>query len=787
MKRTVGIGLLVLLALLLLLLEPWGPSSPAGPEAPREPDASPPDPGLPGGPPEVLKPGEDGPPAGGQAAIPPFVFRVTDVTSGDPVEGVRIEPEGDPDPDEGPAPLRGEPATTGEDGRGEFVVDHPGFSCVSYRAGKPGWLLARGLADRGETTEIRLTRGAPISGRVTHAIGGAPVEGAVVRAFARMDRWFETCRPAVTDREGAFLLDAVPPGRKVLLVARAEGLVPARAEGSFPKEGGSVEIRVGGGGVLEGRVTRPDGSPGAGTEVWLVRPGLPLPPRRSDGHWLAGSQLERLIRFLHPQVTTDEGGGFRFEGVPIGKDRIAVARLSEHREAESEPARFERDGEALVRDIRIPEPAQVTITVLDDRGGIVQHPQVDFRSPRVWFDVRSAGFPLEDGRQYLPDVAPGDWKLRAWIRGADAIDKEVTLAPGEHAEIEFRAPRSPTVEGIVVDPAGDPVWGAEVTATAPPWVSGGTDEEGRFRLTGLVDEPTDIEVRPGHLFGRRGKRPLAPSLVRSVRPGSAPLRIVLPYGGFLTGRIPGFEPGTQFRLEVFSRKVSSGGGIRIDESGGFKTEAPAPGDQFLVKISHGGEPPNYAGCAALKPGEDRDLGEIRFDGTRRLEGRVVGPDGAPIEGAEVRLVERWLDITARTDEEGRFRFRDMPVRPIWALVKAKGLAWHFVVFDPPGEGPEPVVRMTRGGLLRGKVESADGTPVAKGEYLGSWLVTHPLDENLDELRIYFAFGDGAFSHRLQPGRYRFAVWDEDHTGRAETEFEIGEGGEVARTFRLVPD
>ena len=134
MKRTAGIGLLVLLALLLLLLEPWGPSSPAGPEAPREPDASPPDPGLPGGPPEVLESGEDGPPAGGQVAIPPFVFRVTDVTSGAPVEGVRIEPEGDPEED--PHPLRGEPATTDAEGRGEFVVDHTGCGCVSYRAVK---------------------------------------------------------------------------------------------------------------------------------------------------------------------------------------------------------------------------------------------------------------------------------------------------------------------------------------------------------------------------------------------------------------------------------------------------------------------------------------------------------------------------------------------------------------------------------------------------------------------------------------------------------------------------
>jgi hypothetical protein len=696
------------------------------------------------------------------------------------VEGARIEPVGSFG--EEPPALRSGPGITDASGETSFVLDHGGRACTHYVASRPGWLLARGLADRGSTTVLRLRRGIPVSGRVVRAGTAAPVRGAVVRAWVAKDAE-ETCLPATTDEEGRFTLGAVPPGERVAVVAKTPGLFAVRVLGTFEESPESLELVVGGGGTVEGRVIGPAGDPRAGVTVWLLKPGFPIPPRRQGGHWVVEGGYRHYLDFVLARVVTDKHGTFRFDGVPVGMDRIAVAKLSENTEIESEIVRLEQNGETVRCDVLLPRLAQVTVEVRGDAGEILRRVQVDFVRPRLWFDGRNQGAPDEEGRLVVPDVPPGDWLVRAWIPGAEAVEHEVRLVPGEARTLVFAPEEGAVLEGVVVDPAGKPVAFANLWIRKPHRTTH-ADASGRFRITGLPGgDPLALSVGPGFAPRDEMERPLAPVDLEGVRAGRKPLRIVLPFGGRVRGRIPGIAPGTDLRCRLYSRHISASGSIRIGGEGRFVRDAPRPGVPFLLRIDAAGHAPLIVECGPLETGEDLDLGELTLDAGHVLAGRVLGPDAEPVSGAEVKLVERWLDTSAVTGADGRFRLERLPARPIWARVVARGHPAWFVVFDPPDRAPEAVVRLSRGGSLSLEVRGADGAPAASGTLGIARDLEHPLDADLDDLHDYMRLTSGGKRHlRLQPGRYRLRAHSEDDAQGATTTVEIGEGQE--RTLRI---
>ncbi len=80
---------------------------------------------------------------------------------------------------------------------------------------------------------------------------------------------------------------------------------------------------------------------------------------------------------------------------------------------------------------------------------------------------------------------------------------------------------------------------------------------------------------------------------------------------------------------------------------------------------------------------------VRFGGMRPLQGRVLGPGRIPIMAASVTVAS--LQITTRTDYDGRFRFAAVPQDPPVTLlqVNARGreISWPI----PPGAGHEPLL------------------------------------------------------------------------------------------------
>jgi hypothetical protein len=76
----------------------------------------------------------------------------------------------------------------------------------------------------------------------------------------------------------------------------------------------------------------------------------------------------------------------------------------------------------------------------------------------------------------------------------------------------------------------------------------------------------------------------------------------------------------------------------------------------------------------------------------RLFGRVLGPEDTPVMGASVEIAA--LQISTRTDAQGRFSFRSVPGGDGGSelRVRARGQERSVTVEDPTSEASPVVIR-----------------------------------------------------------------------------------------------
>lgn len=708
--------------------------------------------------------------------IPPFRIRAVTEDGGAVLEGVDIVLDY----------ARDGPHVTGPDGEIAIVLPKAGLTAASFQASKPGFLRAGGHASRGELNVVRMRTGVRVSGRVLHAAGDAPVEGAVVRTWTAEIR-SETCGASTTDATGAFTLDGVAVRERVWIVARASGLHAVAERRTFTEDEHDLVLRVGRGGTLEGVVRRDDGSAATGIEVWLVRPGMPLPPRREERMWFLGGAHEELRRYYYPAVETNAEGRYAFRGVPLGEDRLPVARISENADVQAEPVRFERDGETLRRDIELPALASLTVKVLDADGSVLPQVQVDFTSPRIWFDLRQVGRANDDGSRTVAGLVPGIWALKAWIPAGEPLEQEVVLDAGADTTVVLEARSGLVLEGQVVDVRGQAVAYAHVSFAGPPYRHATADKAGRFRLTGLRDVEGTLEVEPGfrsEMEGEARERPLGVTRLRDVRPGGDRLRVVLPDGGWLSGRVRGVAAGTELEEGLYSQAVTGRSNCILSESGAFRKEAPRHGVPFVIRFEHSDGRFALVRVAALDAGADHDLGPIVLGPGSTFEGRVLNASGSGVENARVRLVERWTKRDLRTGAGGTYRLERLPLFPVWLRVDAKGFPPAFRVLDPRASGAQDI-RLSRGGHLELHVLDADGAPLGEGTFSIIWDVTSEYDADLDDLHdLYRLETDGPTRLRREAGTYRMRVANEASNQIANATAEIRDGETTRVDVRL---
>lgn len=314
-------------------------------------------------------------------------------------------------------------------------------------------------------------------------------------------------------------------------------------------------------------------------------------------------------------------------------------------------------------------------------------------------------------------------------------------AVGFAAVARGQQPEANTIVGRVTDLTGKPIAGAKVfvweaTERAPLTVATTAENDGSFRLGPGPAKPSNDLFVEAEGFARL-RVASVPSYSRCAADVGT---LALESGTRLRGRVtdelgkplPAVPIEILTWLQVTSGCISQDGplrSLRSDVDGSFTTPALGPGDHRLCFAVEGRI---RVECQqSLAPGDGgRDLGTIALVPDTPIRGRVVGPGGKPVTGAQVYCDYDYAHA-AKTDADGRFELRGHPAaaKQVWA--SASGFVrgqWAL-----PADHTKVTIELQAAHQIRGRVvDAATGAPVRIGEVWVSHVVRH-LDGGIDFL------------------------------------------------------
>jgi hypothetical protein len=201
------------------------------------------------------------------------------------------------------------------------------------------------------------------------------------------------------------------------------------------------------------------------------------------------------------------------------------------------------------------------------------------------------------------------------------------------SEITLTLDLTLTIAGVVVDAAGQPIEGAQVSATQSGRDAGFrgfggnreiTDGSGRFKITGLAAGPYFVRASRSALpIGGRGR---ARDGIEADA-GKQDVKIVLPAEGAVRGKVA-FADGSP--PAVFTASV---GTVEASFAGGeLSLQAIAPGD-YQLRV-RGPMFDTRVVDITVEPAKTTDVGTVTVAAGRQLAGVVVS-GGQPVPGATV--------------------------------------------------------------------------------------------------------------------------------------------------------
>jgi protocatechuate 3,4-dioxygenase beta subunit len=267
----------------------------------------------------------------------------------------------------------------------------------------------------------------------------------------------------------------------------------------------------------------------------------------------------------------------------------------------------------------------------------------------------------DEGTFSISGVAPGPIQLRVSLAGYQNAEREgLEVKPGEDLFVELTLEPGATVEGRVLNAAGDPVVRATVRAqeggmggAAFVMMSGmgnSTDADGRYLLEG---------VKPGQrtLVAQAEGMPRAVRDIE-VKPGRNTLDFTLAGGHEVTGRVTD-ESGTGIAgAMVFLRE-----GMRFDAP---RTLSGADGSFTLTAVPDGKyrATANKEGYAPLREGPEVVVAgapvagvAIQLAAGGAITGRLIGLEFHEL--SRVRVSTRWGMNTGQVDPEGVYRIANL--------------------------------------------------------------------------------------------------------------------------------
>ena len=313
----------------------------------------------------------------------------------------------------------------------------------------------------------------------------------------------------------------------------------------------------------------------------------------------------------------------------------------------------------------------------------------------------------------LPEEAKGV-VLRASGGGVRAVLFDGVYDAGESTDLgEKVLARGEAIAGKVVDAAGAPIAGAELTLRAPTPgdadvlpapVRTMTGEDGTFRLDGAAPSGNTLSA---------GKRGFAPASNENTRAGALAKPIVLAPGIPLAGAVkplPGRSAaGTLVR---FAGRAETPW-VEAAEDGSF-TIPDAPGGKGTLSADAGDAGWGEVLNATLPLAEGKKL-VVALAAPAALEGRVVDARTLrPVSRARVDVRDGASVRTVRSGPDGRYRLAGLPPRTFRISVDDARYV-PFVkggVAVAAGETRKLDAALTLGASMSGRVTDESGAPVA---------------------------------------------------------------------------
>jgi hypothetical protein len=694
------------------------------------------------------------------------------------------------------------PERTDEQGSFEVLGLDPGLYRVAVRHPDfaPAVSQARVEAGSGARLDVRLERGAAVSGRLVGA-DGTGVRGRV--SVEEMDgagvpvTVSEVLRAEAGD-DGRFRLERVPPGAHAL---------QATGSGHAPKR---IDVSVGGSAVVDlGDVELESGLAIRGRVV--DKGGSPVGDARIEGfHFRFGASMGRYTAQSEPD------GAFVLGGLEPG--------LHELRAEAAGYGPATRSVEAGADDVAIVlDPGgAITGTVVDEVGRPVRVFQA-WAQPARDEGRRTVLAPFKsvtgtDGRFLIEDVAAGPYVVQ--VSAADRMPASVSdlnVTAGATADAgRIRLGPGGTVRGHVVDAEGAGIGGATLSVrgsergvfgpTMTP--QGLSDPGGAFEVKGVA--PGMVQVTASHAaYAARASAPLEVDPAR----GPAEVRIVLGRGGRVEGwlrrRDGSGVPGASIRTLsrdapglMFSMEQSL---IVTNQDGSFVIEHVPAGRTSVVHLI--GSAGRYVSAHAKEI-------EVREGETATVEllwreilvsGRVTRA-GDPASGVAVTLRGTGGGMSmsmgavgslppaagpqrrqAVTRDDGSYELIvDEPGKHFAAVSSRDGQTrWPTQTVEVP-DADSFVLDLSIGGApVSGVVVGAEtGEAVARAQV---WASSKPSGARAPASAT--TGPDGRFHLDLEPGDYRLGVSAEGY-GDARSELTVGDAGvadlrlELARGLSL---
>lgn len=680
------------------------------------------------------------------------------------------------------------------DGSFDLKVPEPGFYSVVVRAegrlGRKAFLTF--VVEDTELPPVELPRTVPLRVRAVGP-DGHPLSGVTIQAMPvrfREDEWGADDRRAITDAEGraAFLraegeelrLTIVTPGRYGVA---STGPVGSEQTVAFQKPGARiVELRNPDGKPAVGALVRvgnrswPYGLTGEDGRIALPVPkdgevvtlaedakgqrieivmtveageGVDVPvvslrtPTTVTGQVFDAATREPLAGALvwnggtgaKSWVRSDTRGGFELRA-PSGDGGRIEAQAPGHLRHRRRWAR--NDNKPVT--FALETAGSIAGLVVDEAGRplagarLTTIPNTPSRGGEIWMGpvVTWSG---ADGRFALRSLPANRLhSVTASLDGFAPASQPADASSGP--PVRFQLGRGAAAVGQVRDEAGQPVTGAIAILTPallPSVPDAGierlqavSDAEGRFRFPHVNAGSFGLQVEKEGFTSADVGEITVPEKAAETDLGTVMLKTGAVVEGIVVDSrgkpIAGADVNPQSSDgKLFIRPATTG------PDGSFRFADLPRGGRFTLWIDH----PGFLQLQVpeVEAPTTKSL-RIKLVEARSLKGQVVDPEGQPVAGAKVALVERggstlfgggfvegaWGSSLTTTDEDGQFVLNRLPPQTIKIEVRAAGFRHRSLAgiqIPEEGEATPVEIRLEPGPYLEGRVLDGQGRPVPR--------------------------------------------------------------------------